>query len=248
MEQIRLQPGDVEYHEAFASLRAAKNWFWWLILLAVLVNLASVGIVRWWPGLRQSSSFQAQAPASVTPPAKAPQTQPTTEPTTAVATTTPATIPTSKPTSTANADKDARTFACIYATMGWTLPVARGLGLICALLLAISLATSLNIVLAGRLGGAGYLASAFVWSIVLAALLVPWAQLFTGVAIPGVLFDRAELIAKARHIESAVLVDQILFYARFIGYPVLALLIWLVIQLKYAAGFRQVAVEVTPKK
>lgn len=262
METIRQHPSDVEYHEAFASLRAAKNWFWWLLLAAMLVNLATFAAVRFYRVLDESPSFQqdlasirgTQPVNSSAMPAGLPQPM-----------TMPASQPASEPTTAATAEPTTRSaFAVrppqspkaqwqeeVYQNLSWVLPLAKAMGILMSVLLAMSLMTSLSISLSGRLGGAGYLASAFVWSIVLVALFVPWSQAFTGVPVPGVLFARAELIQSTAQMAwgapEASLREQVIYYARFAGYPILSLLILLTVQVKYARGFREVAVETESK-
>jgi hypothetical protein len=46
MEQFVSPHGGDEYSRAFASVHAAKNWFWWLILAALLAQAVAFVLVR----------------------------------------------------------------------------------------------------------------------------------------------------------------------------------------------------------
>src|SRR3954453_19606655 len=104
----------------------------------------------------------------------------------------------------------------------------------------------IKIRLVGRLIGVARLTSAFVWCVFLALLLFPWQAFlqntdFTGdFKLPGVLYTWAELIhpvvgAKFSH---ADLNQAILRWARFVGWPVIALILLLMVQAKSSRGLR----------
>ena len=92
------------------------------------------------------------------------------------------------------------------------------------------------------------MASAFAWGLLLTALLVPWDQLFIGVTVPGVLFNRRELARWTAEVAwgatNVAWTDLVLYYARFAGYPVLALLLWATIQGKFCRARRQMTVDI----
>ena len=118
MEQIRMQGGDADYQEAFASLRAAKNWFFWLLCLALVLSLASFGVMRFWPGIVHSPTLQKDVPRLAA--------QGTNQPTTG-----PATRPSRG--SAPDLDKAADEVAnaeYFYTMMAWVLPVAKTVGLV----------------------------------------------------------------------------------------------------------------------
>jgi hypothetical protein len=104
-------------------------------------------------------------------------------------------------------------------------------GVCMALLLMVDLLAALNIVLSGRLGGAVHLVRALVWSAVAALLLFPWQaflanEQFTSsdFKIPGVLYTWQELTIRGRWDSSSLNVWRItLNWARFVGFPVVAI-------------------------
>ena len=227
MEQIQ-QPNQMDqYRLAYASLRAAKNWFWWLMLLAVLINLGTYIAVRCWRVLDRSPGFRqdlAELRIAQEPPAG------------------PAAQPAQEQAETSVASEG------FYQTLNALLPIAQTLGLVCSLLLVLSMLLSVSVALVGRLDGVGHLTSALVWSIVLAALFVPWEAAFPGVIVPGVLFGRGELIVKTAEVTwgaaDVAWNDQVLHFARFVGYPLLALVLWLAVQVKYTRAFHQAGMRI----
>jgi hypothetical protein len=117
-------------------------------------------------------------------------------------------------------------------------PMCRIVGLVAACLLALTYFIGMNVCLAGRLSGASGTTSAFFWSMLLVGLLFPWQRLFppAGVCTWGVFCDFAELQHVAV-VKPAGLVDHILHYARYLGYPGLAILIALLAGLRFGCGY-----------
>jgi hypothetical protein len=114
------------------------------------------------------------------------------------------------------------------------------LGVVLTLVLGIVLLLIVKIMLVGRLIGVSRLTSAFIWTVVLAALLFPWQAFWTDYEfkIPGVLYTWPELVRRVNfHTERN---DQtVLFWARFVAFPALALIILLSIQVKSRRGLQQ---------
>ncbi|NQU75507.1 MAG: hypothetical protein HQ546_04225 [Planctomycetes bacterium] len=232
MQQMQHNFDDRQYRRAFACVRVAKNWFWWLILLAVIIDLGTFITVRFWPVLNNSKCFQSDLAAlrhAEPTPAASPQaeTQPVTQ----------LTEPINEPSNSAD---------WLYRAFGAGLAAARSIGLLCAVLLWLSLLLSLGIALVGRLGDVGHLTGALLWSLVLAILFVPWDVVFGAVTVPGVLFGRTELIAKTAEVtwgaSGVSWAHQVLYFARFAAYPLLALVLWFAVQVKYALACREVSV------
>lgn len=130
--------------------------------------------------------------------------------------------------------------------------VSTFLGTILPPLLAAVLLLIVNIMLIGRLIGVARVTSAFVWCLVLVVLLFPWQAFlnnatFTAVdfKIPGVLYTWDELILTARF-QPARWEEAVLKWARFVVFPVVALLLLLVIQVKSNRGLRQALGEAPP--
>jgi len=118
------------------------------------------------------------------------------------------------------------------------------LGVVLPIVLAMTLWLIVTIMLLGRVLGVSHLVSAFVASLVLAVLLFPWQaflmnQTFSSdqFRIPGVLYTWSELAQRARlHPDRPTL--SLLYWARFVGWPVAAIVLLLKIQFSSAKGLR----------
>jgi len=116
------------------------------------------------------------------------------------------------------------------------------LGVVLAIVLAATLWLIVMIMLLGRVLGVSHLVSAFVASLVLAVLLFPWQAFLMNQSfssdqfrVPGVLYSWAELLMRVRvHPEGPQL--QLLYWARFVGWPIVALVIVLKIHLDSSKG------------
>ena len=114
------------------------------------------------------------------------------------------------------------------------------LGIALTVVLGIVLLLIVKIMLVGRLIGVARLTSAFIWTCVLAALLFPWQAFWADYdfKVPGALYTWNELVARVN--EQSERNDRtVLFWARFVAFPALALLILLVIQVKSRRGLQQ---------
>lgn len=116
-----------------------------------------------------------------------------------------------------------------------------------AVLLAVLLLI-LAIMLIGRLVGVSQLTGAFIWCLVLAALLFPWQAFLAdgGLAtaefrIPGILYTWGELVRDVRFgmDQPAPWTVLLLKWARYIGFPVLAVILTLLVHIKSRRGLRQ---------
>jgi hypothetical protein len=118
-------------------------------------------------------------------------------------------------------------------------------GVAAPIVLAIDLMFLAHVMLAGRHLGVARMLSAFLWSIVLIVLLFPWQaflvnQTFTSRDFmpPGVLYTWSELFARARLHPSQPFPDAFLFWARFVAWPIAAILILLHIQMQSQRSLR----------
>jgi hypothetical protein len=132
-------------------------------------------------------------------------------------------------------------------------------GLILPLMLSVVLHLILKVQLVGRLLGVGRLTAAFLWSVLLCLLLFPWQAVLNnpvinsdplanalGMKIPGVLYTWAEIsnpIAGARFgmadpASGHDLAVMILHWARYLGFPILSVLILTIIHFKSDRGLR----------
>jgi len=119
------------------------------------------------------------------------------------------------------------------------------LGVALSIVLSLVLFLLVKIMLVGRLIGVARVTSAYVWSLVLIALLFPWQAFlqnhdFTSreFMLPGVLYTWDELLRFARF-GTDDLPAAVLKWAKFVGFPVLAVLMLMVIQIKSNRGLRQ---------
>ncbi len=60
MEPVQHRQSDETYRQAIGALRRAKKVLWWLILVALVVDLAIFFTVRFWSGLEAVPSLQAE--------------------------------------------------------------------------------------------------------------------------------------------------------------------------------------------
>jgi hypothetical protein len=129
------------------------------------------------------------------------------------------------------------------------------LGIVFALLLAAVLCLILKVLLVGRLVGVARLTSAVIWSMFLVLLLFPWQSFLNnptitndtvatslGMKLPGVLYTWAEFSHPqlgATFAGNGDVPFLVLRWARFVAWPVIAILILLAVQAKSSSGLRQ---------
>jgi len=218
MEQVEYQSDLAQYADAFRSVRAAKNLFFVLLLLAVLVQLAAFALVQF-AGVMDASKGEDPAQAIMSD--------------------------SQQKTATRPADPDKFSSASLwYQVLYWALPTTKFAGIVLAALLALTLLTGVQISLVGRLGGAAGLVSALFWSLILLAMMTPWQQALQSSAACGALYNYSDLCRGARLVNQAwdpqarpSSLGLTLYYARFVAYPLLALLVLLVVQSKFARGY-----------
>jgi len=127
------------------------------------------------------------------------------------------------------------------AVLEYLIGVTSFLGIALTIVLAIVLLLIVKIMLVGRLIGVSRLTSAFIWTVVLAALLFPWQAFWPDnefkFKVPGALYTWNELVSRVNDQPSRD--AAVLFWARFVGFPLLALIILLAIQVKSLRGLKQ---------
>ncbi len=261
MEQFEHQNESGEYGDAFSRLRTAKNWLWGLLLTAILVNIVAVMAFQYWPAIEILAVQAGDAEVAPAPAAEAAEAaQPKAVPPAAgpaeespAAPEPPAEAATAEESDLARAPapvdepSDQQTASFIYEALRPGLAMIRAGSLFCGVLLALMLLLSVKMSLVGRLGSAGYLTSAMLWSLVLAVLLAPWNLAFPGFPVPGMLFGHGELVAMtAEAAWGAAEVGwetSLLYWARMVGYPVLGLILLAAVQVQYARARRGVMAE-----
>lgn len=214
-----------DYADAMMIARRAKNVLFFLLLLMLLLQLTIFFIARdtqhILPDAAAAPSLSEAAPHPATLPAVMPATVPATQTVTTVA------------------DK-----AMAPAVLRYVTAIIDFLGIVFILVLAVVLLLIIKIMLVGRLIGVAQVTSAFIWCIFLALLLFPWQSFlqntdFTGeFKIPGILYTWSELINGAKFASTGFNPETVLHWARFVGWPVIALILLLVVQAKSSRGLR----------
>ncbi len=130
-----------------------------------------------------------------------------------------------------------------YVT-GVTLLGGIGLGIVLALVLVLIT----HIMLVGRLIGVGKVTGSLIWCFILVVFLFPWQTFMNNVnltngdfRIPGVLWTWGELLSRVHFpddFSGEGWAKTILAWFRFVGAPVVAIVITLLIQLKSNRGIK----------
>lgn len=234
-----------DYADAMITARKARNWLFWVLFIVLLGQLAIFFVARYSPDLlTKSSDSSAPAAAQVDVPAVAgdgevPATQ-------SIEITLPAPAPVVD-VPVASGQSSALADWLHYFANGTAL-----VGILSVAILAIVLLLIIQIMLIGRLIGVSQVTSAFIWTIVLGVLLFPWQAYLnfpglgdTSFRLPGVLFTWSEVISQARF--SADQLDvAVLKWARFVGFPVVALIILIIVQVKSRRGLKLALGETEP--
>jgi len=126
----------------------------------------------------------------------------------------------------------------LRTTVFWLLPATKFTALAACLLLVLTLMFSVMLSLVGRLGGIAGFMRAFFLSLILLAMLVPWQQIVKASFACGALFNLDQLEEARRKLQDNTLA-QILHYARFIAYPLLAMLVLATVQITFSKGSRK---------
>jgi len=216
MDPSQSQGGTVACIAAFKSVKAGKNWFMLFVVLAILVQLGGFSAVNW-----VGVIDELHRPEPTETPASEPATQPGAEP-------------------------EAVGAATMWNDiLHWVFPATKFLAFAAGGLTVVTLMLAVQLSVVGRLQGIASLTGAFLWSLLLLAIVTPWQQVLAGSFAAGALYNLGELTeitAKVKPSWGATgvqLLDQIIYYARFVAYPVLGLLVWLAVMLKFAGGYKQ---------
>lgn len=153
---------------------------------------------------------------------------------------------TTAPAETISQKQIAATYSATFweLVLNWVFPTAKFIAMVSALLAVLTIMFAVKLSLVGRLGGIPGFMSAFFWSLILLAAVTPWQQIIDGEFATGALYNMGELTQEVSRIKASwgaddvSIFDRILFYARFIAYPVIALLIWVAVMSKFARGYK----------
>jgi len=215
VEQIQQAQHRAEYAIAFRSIRAAKNFAATLIILCILTQIGATLAVHFARVLDALPTAATPTAARTLPAAEA-GAEPATQP----------------------ADSDVDFAAICSVLLKYGLPGMRFAALVLCLLLVLMVMFAVKLSLVERIGGVAGFMSAFNWSLILLMMLVPWQQILSSSLSCGALFNFNELTrADSALGETPGQLDQLLFYARFIAYPCVALFTCLIVQMKFAKGY-----------
>ncbi len=123
------------------------------------------------------------------------------------------------------------------------MPIAKTTAFASAALLSLGLMFAAKISLVDRLGGAAGLVGAFFWSLILLAMVTPWQDIVSSTYAWGAMTDYAGLTQAVGDVrpgwawEPASKRAQVFHYTRMLGYPVAALLVLVITQLRFRRGY-----------
>lgn len=244
-----------DYADAMMTARRAKNWLFILLLLVLLLQLTIFFLVRF-RVIRMDGDVSVTVPTGVdvaTQPADG-----TAQPSDGA----------TQPVVDATVQTKTKSFG-VEDVLRYIIPLTDFLGMALVIVLCFVLLLIVMIMLVGRLIGVSHVTSAFIWCVILAVLLFPWQALLIGSTrpptdlpspyqataeqyppfkLPGALYTWPEL---KRDVNFSGGAEGVLKWARFAGFPTVALLLLLMVQakssrgLKFALGESEVQVEVT---
>jgi hypothetical protein len=233
-EQVELRPMSNEYVSAVRSVRRAKTIAWLAIGAAILMQLTCFILARF-GGLLED----------LQPPGARAVSRAATCSATECATRLAATTATKQAATQAVPESKCYSFLAYHRPIRWIFDGTKCAAPAAGLALVLFLLAATQISLAGRLGGAGGFASATVWSILLLMFLIPW-QDYLGGWLAGVMCRADEVRFAMWTVQGdwsagEYFSPEVLAHlARFILYPVLALLAWLMVGMRFATGMRAV--------
>jgi hypothetical protein len=208
-----------DYADAMMIARRAKNLLFCLLMILLLLQLATFFVARF-------TNHVIPEAASSMADTVAPATQSTTAATQPLA--------------------SLRDKALAPAVLRYFTALTDFLGIVFIIVLAVVLLLIVKIMLVGRLIGVAQVTSAFCWCVFLGVLLFPWQGFlqntdFTGdFKLPGIFYTWRELVDPSLGAKFSTdnLNLSILRWARFVGWPVLAIILLLMVQAKSSRGLR----------
>lgn len=255
-----------DYADALLAARRAKNWMFLLLMLGLLAQITIFLLARFEIGIKMTPSGETslQLPTRVEVSAPTTTESSPASPTTAESTEAVAVVQTSERSIKVDGED------VTGGVLAWLINSIVYLGTILSIVMSVIILLIVLIMLVGRLLGVSHSTSAYVWAVILAVLIFPW-QLFygeeTGAAsasasqttrnvdindyrVPGVLYTWGEL-KQGIDFENGFNKVAILRYARFTGFPLVALFILFMVQaksgrgVKYALGETEMRVDLT---
>ena len=211
-----------DYADAVLTARRAKNTLFLLLLLFLLAQLTIFFLV-WADVIKTGPAPMDQTSAATVVPG--------------------ADITTPPATATRPADATGSAWAH-YGIASTTF-----LGMVFALMLTFVLLILMLVLLNSRALGVAELTSAVIWMLLLLIILFPYYALLNygnlataNFRVPGVLYTWQELLSyghfKSDFSTGGLIAETILRWARFVGYPIVALILLVVVQVKSGRGLK----------
>ena len=252
MQQLRQEATVPEYADAFRSIRAAKFWMSLLLILTLLIYLATFlvaelnllpdGTTEVKPAAKSTNIATPPKPAAATQEATAAKDDAATKPSAGEGSKAPAAAPKASAGGSAKpAEPPSEWRATCKILLAEALPALKFLAFVAAILLSVTLLLAFKVALTGQLGGVSSLISAFFWSLILLVFLTPWDILFPFTAKYVGLFTSG--IDQIRQHKEDLLgrLDKptalIQYYGKFVAWPAIALLIWVIVTVKFGRGY-----------
>ena len=249
MSQLPSQTGVAEFGATLETVRGAKLVWSILVIVAILVHLAGFGLAEFTEETPKPAKKATPPPAPTQPATSTPATMPP-----ATGNPKPETGPqdtaTPSPSPAKGAEKgaaktpekkDAGFLKLVKVSISQAMPLARALAPVLCIILSVTLFLGTMVSLVGRTGGSTGFTSAFFWSLILLAVLVPWQSFFPNSPLSGAMFRggiSSIVDARARLYATGHMTDKIFYYGRYVSYPVIALLLWLLVQAKFGRAYK----------
>ena len=205
-----------EFLAGLNLLRRAKNIFCFLLVLAVLIQIAAFVLVNWVNVIDAASSVVLYG------------------------------LPEGQEASGGLGEPE-----LWYDVLMWVLPFTRIIAVVCGMLVIITMMFAASLSMISGQGGIKSFFGAFFWSLLLLAAVLPWQMIMKGSLVSGAMYNLGELIKLSQESvkpwasQETSTWAQVPYYARFLGYPILVLMVWIVVQVKFARGFRIVTGNVS---
>ena len=209
------------YHDALSTARSFRTLCFAVVLLCLLAQIGMFFAAKYWsdfPG-RASAGGTVTLPSGLD----------------ADGDSTPAV---SAETAEVGADAvESALYTVLYATLF--------LGLVFSLLLSLTLAFTTLVMLCGRTVGVDRVTRAFLWSLVLLLLMIPWQAVLAhpssggAFRIPGALYTWPELMRNVPEFAGAGVGGEVLGWLRFAAVPLIALILLIVVFATSGGGIKR---------
>lgn len=205
-----------DYADALLVFRRAKRTLLLLLILMLLAQIAIFAAAHFMPGVLHGSSSSAAA------------------------------MPTTSLGDLAAAVQHPSSVSANWPhILHYATALTLWLSMILGMLLLLTLFATIHVMLVGRLIGVSYVARAFTLAAFVMLLLVPWQSLLVTTdmgkadpVVPGVLYTWREISERVPLASTAPMPDQVLYWARFAVFPLVALILLLLVQVRSGRGLK----------